>query len=320
MTGRPGAPGRLWYATRVGRVQLRQDPTDEDLARDWTLNPADLDEVRRCRGSDKRLSFALQLCVVRLTGRFLGSTDYAHVPVRITNHVGFQLGLPPVLLVEPPAREATDLEHERRIRAHLGISVLDESSRASIETWLERQAADGLLVAELVALAEREIRARHFVLPALSTLERMAQRVATRREKDVLRAISDRLSSEVRIAIDDLLQVCDYQSPLADLKQYPPEPTPTSIKTYLERAELLRKSGVDEINLMGIRPELVHAHAELVRRYDANDLKRFQDSKRHALMACFLVEVRKSTLDHLVDMNCVLWAQAKGVWGGGATN
>ena len=35
------------------------DPTDEDLARDWTLSAEDLTEVRRCRGDDKRHSSAL---------------------------------------------------------------------------------------------------------------------------------------------------------------------------------------------------------------------------------------------------------------------
>ncbi len=87
------------------------DPSDEELARDWTLTPTDLAEVRRCRGVGNRHSFALQLCTVRRFGRFLGE-DFSAVPVRIMNHIGLQLGLQPVLFLAPPAREATDLEHE----------------------------------------------------------------------------------------------------------------------------------------------------------------------------------------------------------------
>jgi hypothetical protein len=38
------------------------DPSDEELARDWSLSPADLTETRRCRGDDNRHRFAIQAC------------------------------------------------------------------------------------------------------------------------------------------------------------------------------------------------------------------------------------------------------------------
>jgi hypothetical protein len=66
---------------------LPNDPSDEELAHDWLLSEQDLAEVGRCRGADKRLSFAVQLCTLRAYGRFLGQ-DYGAVPVRILNHVG----------------------------------------------------------------------------------------------------------------------------------------------------------------------------------------------------------------------------------------
>jgi len=51
--------------------ELAVDPTDEELARDWTLSAADLDEVHRCRGDDNRHRFAVQLCALRVLGRFV---------------------------------------------------------------------------------------------------------------------------------------------------------------------------------------------------------------------------------------------------------
>jgi len=41
----------------------------------------------------------------------------------------------------------------------------------------------------------------------------------------------------------------------------------------------------------------------LAQRYSAPDLKRFADHKRYALMLAFLLETRKSLLDHLVLMH-----------------
>ena len=77
-----------------------------------------------CRGERNRRSFALQLRLLRTYGRFL--PEYTAVPVRIINYLGRLLGLPPALFVEPPHRQATDLEHERRIRDHLGLRQFDQ--------------------------------------------------------------------------------------------------------------------------------------------------------------------------------------------------
>ena len=47
----------------VSGIVLPEDPTVEELARDWTLSEADIREVLVCRGPDNCLRFALQLCV-----------------------------------------------------------------------------------------------------------------------------------------------------------------------------------------------------------------------------------------------------------------
>lgn len=103
-------------ATRRRRalLELPVEPSDEDLARDWTLSPADRTEILHCRGDDHRLRFAVQLCTLRAFGRLLAADDT--VPTRILNHLGYQLGLSPVLFVSPPGREATELEHKCSIQ------------------------------------------------------------------------------------------------------------------------------------------------------------------------------------------------------------
>ena len=79
-------------------VELPEDPTEEELARDRALSDEDREEARRCRGEASRLRFAVQLCVVRSYGRFLD--DYAGLSARIVNFLSRQLDLPPVLAVQ----------------------------------------------------------------------------------------------------------------------------------------------------------------------------------------------------------------------------
>lgn len=88
---------------------LPEDPTEEELARNWTLSAADLDQVLACRGEKLRLRFAVQLCVVRTTGRFLA--DGQLVPSRILNHLCHQLDYHPVFWLPSAERGASGCLH-----------------------------------------------------------------------------------------------------------------------------------------------------------------------------------------------------------------
>ena len=101
MDSRPGAPAR-------------DMPSEDVLARRWTLTPRDAAEVLRARGAAHRLRYAVQLCTLRATGRFI--TDYRHVPPAAVNHLARQLGLDPVLELPNPERPATGPFRQRRRR------------------------------------------------------------------------------------------------------------------------------------------------------------------------------------------------------------
>ena len=89
---------------RYQPISLPQDFSDEELARDWTLTEGDQGEIGKYRKSF-RLYRAIQLCAVRLDGRFL--TPVHDVSPRIANSLGSKLDLPPSLQVQVPEREAT---------------------------------------------------------------------------------------------------------------------------------------------------------------------------------------------------------------------
>jgi Domain of unknown function (DUF4158) len=121
-------------------LSLPEDPSDEELARDWTLSAADKVEIQGCRGDDNRLRFAMQLCVLRLYGRFLPTYDA--VPLRIVNHLGRQLALPPMLLLDPVPRPATDSEYQQRLREYLGYQPFGPDIQTTLEQQLTRHAQD----------------------------------------------------------------------------------------------------------------------------------------------------------------------------------
>lgn len=46
-------------------IQLPEDPSEEELARDWTLSASDLGEVLHSRDDVSKLHFATQVCALR---------------------------------------------------------------------------------------------------------------------------------------------------------------------------------------------------------------------------------------------------------------
>jgi TnpA family transposase len=279
------------------------DPADEELAHDWTLSAADLVEVRRCRGDDNRHRFAIQLCALRTLGRF--ADDIETVPVHVANHIGAQLGLPATLFVRTVDRMETEREQAQRIRAYLRYTTFDEPAQARLDALLAERAAEGLAPAALLGIAVAALRSWRTQLPAVSTIERLVHRFASRAEQEAWQRIRASLPSELCVQIDQLLEVAspDRRSPLHHLKQSPPQARPSAILTYLERAEFLQGLGLGALDFGGVWPEVLAALAELARRYDVKEIRRFVTAKRYAMVSCFRAETHKTVLDHVVEMH-----------------
>jgi TnpA family transposase len=284
-------------------LMLPEDPSPEELAQYWTLSPQDKHEVCKCRGEAQRRRFAVQLCMLRTYGRFLPKAVPA--PTAITNHLARQLDLPLVLFGDVPGRLATETDHFHHIRTYLGWQPFDDTSRVRLITWLNQRATDDLLPSILVSRAEDILRAWKIVVPARSTLDELVASVTARVQGDVYTRITSRLTPAFIQAIDELLQVPlgGHRSMLFQLKEYPAEASYTVILRYIEHYHFLRDFGVDSIDLDGISPPMMRYLADQGKRYDVHTLRRFPEAQRYSLTACFLVEIHKTILDHIVSLH-----------------
>jgi len=139
--------------------------TEVDLTRRWSLAPKDVAEVLRARGTKHRLRYAVQLCMLRATGRFVA--DYRRVPPEAVNHLAHQLGLDPLLFLPDPERPATESAQLHRIRQHLGWHEFDQAAEQGLRTQLQERAAEGMTPGPLLTLAENLLRSARVVLPAV---------------------------------------------------------------------------------------------------------------------------------------------------------
>jgi TnpA family transposase len=290
-------------ARRRRRIALPAEPSEDELARNWSLTPADLAEIDHCRGDDHRRRYALQLCMLRTYGRFLD--DYRQAPLRIVNHLSRQLQLAPVLFLDHPDRAQTEREQALRIRRYLGLQSFDENAEVRLRDWLREGVLDGRNVADLLARVEDRLRGWQIVLPAPGTLERIVTSEVARATTALFDTIAERLPDGLRAAIDVLIEVPhgDARSSLFRLKDYPKNAKASTIKGDIVRLHLIEGLLADGPDLGEVDPQIIRQLGQLGRRYDAGDLRRFTKPKREALVGCYLIEARKSLLDQLVEMN-----------------
>lgn len=283
--------------------RLPADPSEDELAQHWSLTPADLTVIATCRGPDHRRRFAVQLCMLRAHGRFLD--DYRHAPIKIVNHLSRQLGLPPVLFLDRSGREPTERVQAQRIRRYLGLSRFDKAAEANLREWLREGALEGRTAPELLIRAEGRLRGWQIMLPGASTLERIVTSVVAHTTADLFATISDRLPEKLRADIELLVEVPegDARSSLFRLKDYPKSANAAVIKSDITRLHLIEQLLDPGAGLDGLDPRIIRQLGQLGRRYDAGDLRRFAKPKRDALVACYLVEARKTLLDQIVEMN-----------------
>jgi TnpA family transposase len=285
------------------RRRLPADPSEDELAQHWSLTPADLAVIATCRGPDHRRRFAVQLCMLRAHGRFLD--DYRHAPIKIVNHLSRQLGLPPVLFLDRSGREPTERVQAQRIRRYLGLSRFDKAAEVNLREWLREGALEGRTAPELLIRAEGRLRGWQIMLPGTSTLERIVASVVAHTTADLFATISDRLPEKLRADIELLVEVPegDARSSLFRLKDYPKSANAAVIKSDITRLRLIEQLLDPDAGLDGLDPQIIRQLGQLGRRYDAGDLRRFAKPKRDALVACYLVEARKTLLDQIVEMN-----------------
>lgn len=241
--------------------------------------------------------------MLRAHGRFLD--DYRHAPIKIVNHLSRQLGLPPVLFLDRSGREPTERVQAQRIRRYLGLSRFDKAAEANLREWLREGALEGRTAPELLIRAEGRLRGWQIMLPGASTLERIVTSVVAHTTADLFATISDRLPEKLRADIELLVEVPegDARSSLFRLKDYPKSANAAVIKSDITRLHLIEQLLDPGAGLDGLDPRIIRQLGQLGRRYDAGDLRRFAKPKRDALVACYLVEARKTLLDQIVEMN-----------------
>ena len=282
---------------------MTKDILDEDLAIDWTLSEKDIAFINeKTRGSENALLFAVNLCQLRNVGKFMQT--FNSISTKIISYLTKQLCLQPVLFLTPPEGK-TKTKYNQQICQYLGYRFFDGKVRDEIETWVKRILKKDFISKErLIERSKNYLKNQRIVYTSDQMILRHLSDAIEKSMNAIFKEITRRLSPENKQALDKLISPKGSESfSLNDYKAYPPEPTYTTMKTFIDRFKYLEEHKLDQLNLGGIGNEVIDDLSSLANCYNIKRLREIAPvEKRYALLSCFIYQASKILMDHIVDM------------------
>ena len=291
-------------AQRAHLLRLPDEPSDQLLARYYTLSEEDLALIKQRRRSQNKLGFVVQLSYLRFPGRtWLASED---VPPRLLAYLADQLRVNPLSLMQyAQGREATRFEHLAELQQVYGFRSFEARAYRELSTWLLPLA---LTTDNGVALIEAllpEMRARQILIPGITTLERLAWEVRRRAQHQIYRVLTEDLTAVQRTQLQALVTVMTpaRQTLLTWLRQPPGSASPASFRKIVERLRWIRDLDLDP----GILSRIHHNRLQQLRRegerMTAQRLNQFDAARRDATLVAFLLATEEELVDQALDLH-----------------
>lgn len=203
-----------------------------------------------------RLYFAIQLCSLRQTGKYIKYCS--EIPSDIINYLTKQLDLPPTLIVNEPSRRKTISTQRQGLLSYLQFDRYEGLIIASFESWIEAEARQGKLPNELNFEAQSSLLKNKIVLPGKSVLDRTIVSICNKVHSEMFENIYKSVPIDLKEQIDEALDSSnDSKSYFSQLKQYPPYSTASSINLYLQLYEKLSSFNLGACYIFGTKIRLL---------------------------------------------------------------
>ena len=301
--------------------------SDEDLVAHFTLLPQDR-ELLQIRAQEHQLGFGVLLKCFQYEGRF---PERHEIPFVVVEHIAHQLDIPTQTYLQYPAQGRTLERHRAHIRDALNFRPITDADSRSILAWMDQHILPQERELEaLTALFCDQCRQRHLEPPAANRLARWIQSAVRSHEEKFCAAICQRLSPEMRSALEALLQPSTEEEIPLDSDEAEDEDEPQDIletsgqalfyrlkagpagmnvQTALKEIAKLRRLralGLSTDLFAGVPPKILHRYRQRVNVEEGHELRRHPEPLRLTLLAAWcqlrIQEITDGLLDLLNEM------------------
>lgn len=266
------------------------------------FTPEDHARIALCRGDYNRLGFAYQMGFLRLTGRLPRPQPF-EILDDLLSFVASEVAIEPAVIQDYAQRRQTVSEHQQILQFHLGFRPFGPSEREALQHFLLDEATRLEHTPALVAQAEAFLRHHRILLPASSTLQRLASEQRERTRHQVYTRMLALLPTDMLPQLDALLHVEGATvSALQVLKEPPGTPTPRAVLRLTAKLDRITQTGVLALELSWLNNNLQKVLTRQADQASAYRLRGMPAPQRYTVLVCFLTQTYQDTLDQLVGM------------------
>lgn len=287
---------------RLEFTQIPQNISEWDIAQYYTFTENDLEIINRHRRDYNKLGFAVQLCCLRNPGWSLNNIN--EIPDPVLNYIAEQLNIDPTEFGQYAQRENTRFEHLQELRYEYGYKNFTENEYSYLKEFLMPYAMENDNVIRLMRLAIEELKKNMIILPGITTIEKIVNDVCISAEDIVIKLINESLTDEQKHELDYLIESPNetLKTKLAYLKEDPGQSSPKAFLEVIDRLEVIRKLNLN-LNCEGVHPNRIRQLSRLGSKYEPHLLRRFEDSKRYAMLALYLYDLSQNLIDLAVEIH-----------------
>lgn len=277
----------------VGSKELPKSLSDFDVEQSFKLSSGDIAAIRERFRTDRRLGAAVQLVVLRATGRVLDRATY--LPRTLLKSLCHSLGLSETAIGSLKTiykRVATLYDHQKWARETAGTSDVDDAAMAELTITLAELTKTAASVDDLVQAAERWLFDRRYLLPSDRVLRDLARESFASTEALAMAGIKKEIPAPVRknmvSAVFSPRRGRAGGTMLEWLKTPPGKHSPTTLTEVSEKITYLKTLEVDKWPLSHISTARMRAYAQAVANRPPFDTRRLSDDTQMLEVTCFL--------------------------------
>lgn len=276
--------------------------SEANLALHWTLTPADLSIIHRCRRDHNRLGFALQLCALRYPGRLLRPGE--RIPGAALQHLATQLKVARNTLADYAARFQTRYEQLDDLRRTFGFVAMERPQRHDLLTWLMPVALATTRAPAIATALMDELRQRQIIAPGPSVIERMVAAAMLLAERRVADQLIKGLTAAQTEALEALLKTKEGtpMSVLAWARQAPGAPGHRAFARLVAQLTCLRAIGLDPVQAEGVHPERLRQLSRMGARFTAAQLRELSPVRRQATLVATVLDTTARLTDDIIAL------------------
>jgi len=271
---------------------------EEKILLEWLLSSEEIEFIiEKSRGVENRLKYAVQICHLRIKGRFV--EDWEEITINILNHLSKQLEEELVHKKLGTRHKSTEVRIRGEIKRFLRFKELDFKTDILVSDFL---AQNPVLISnknEITKEIEKFLIKARIILPSKSQLMRFVYSKYGQTQIDVFEVFASKITEEQKKYLENIY---DKESLLSEIKKPIGEVNIKNVTPKIDTIENLLELKLEDLPWKLIHPSYSEKLTQLIHKYEHSSIKRIKpDTKRDVMMICYLHESSKTMMDLIIN-------------------